>query len=122
MGKSFKFSEREGFVGVAMPEDGRRQVFLCPHIPVRVGPFITNSRWIRSSGTVLSSCYRARIRGRRRTWPVGPVSQSKRMRASAGERHREAAGEAHHSSAAHRWRRNPAARVWCGNGPAQKKF
>jgi hypothetical protein len=26
---------------------------------------------------------------------VGPVSQSKGMRASAGERHREAAGEAH---------------------------
>jgi hypothetical protein len=83
LGESFKFSEREGFVGVAMPEDGRWQVFLCPHIPARVGPFITNSRWIRSSGAVLSSCYRARIRGRRRTWPVGPTASATEHQASA---------------------------------------
>jgi hypothetical protein len=98
-------------------------VFLYPHFPRETS---SKSQLIPGKGgapgAVFSSCYRARIRGRRRTWPVGPVSQSKRMRASAGERHREAAGEAHHASAAHRWRRNPAARVWCGNGPAQKKF
>jgi hypothetical protein len=83
LGESFKFSEREGFVGVAMPEDGRRQVFLYPHNPARVGPFITNSRRIRSSGAVFSSCYRARIRGRRRTWPVGPTASATEHQASA---------------------------------------
>jgi hypothetical protein len=32
-GENFKLSEREGFVGVARPEDGRRRVFLCPPQP-----------------------------------------------------------------------------------------
>jgi hypothetical protein len=33
----------------------RWQVFLCPHIPARVGPFTTTSWWIRSSGAVQDS-------------------------------------------------------------------